>query len=88
MFWALVGIGVAGALLSTLAKVHAIAVTSAILVLVAPTALLLTGHGVVATMTFTLGAITILQACYLVGLFCAARFRSSVRHEQSPQSTR
>ncbi len=89
MFWALVGIGAAGALMSTLAKVHAIGVTSAILVLVSPIALLLTGHSVLATTAFTLGAITILQACYLVGLFCGARFRSpSARHDHLPQSTR
>jgi hypothetical protein len=89
MFWALVGIGVAGAIMSTVAKVHAIGVTSAILVLVAPIALILTDHSALATIAFTFGAVTILQACYLVGLFCGARFRSpSVRHDHLPQSTR
>jgi hypothetical protein len=89
MFWALVGIGVAGAIMSTVTKVHAIGVTSALVALVAPIALMLTGHSALATIAFTLGAITILQACYLVGLFCGARFRSpSVRHDHLPQSTR
>ena len=89
MFWAFVGIAVAGAVMSTATKVHAIAVTSALLVLVAPLALTLTGHSALTTIAFTLGAVTILQACYLLGLFCGARFRSpSVRHDELPQGSR
>jgi hypothetical protein len=89
MFWALVGIGFAGAIMSTVGKVHAIGVTSAFLALVAPIVLMLTDHSVSTTLAFTLGAVTILQACYLGGLFCVTRFRSpSIQHDHLPQSTR
>ena len=89
MFWALVGIGVAGAVIGTATKVQVVAVMSAILVLVAPLALTLSGHSVLTTIAFTLGAITILQACYLLGLFCGTRLKSpSARHDELPQSSR
>ena len=89
MFWALVGIGVAGAVIGTATKVQVVAMMSAILVLVAPLTLTLAGHSVLTTMAFTLGAVTILQACYLLGLFCGTRLKSpSARHDELPQSSR
>lgn len=89
MFWALVGIGVAGAVIGTATKVQVIAAMSAILVLVAPLALTLAGHSVPTTIAFTLGAVVILQACYLLGLFCGTRLKSpSVSRHELPQSSR
>ena len=89
MFWALVGIGVVGAVVGTATKVQVVAAISAILVLVAPLALTLSGHSVLTTIAFTLGAVTILQACYLLGLFCGTRLKSpSARHDELPQSSR
>ncbi len=51
MFWALVGIGVVGAVVGTATKVQVVAAISAILVLVAPLALTLAGHSAL-TMKF------------------------------------
>lgn len=89
MLWALVGIGIAGAVVGTATKVPVIAVMSAILVLAAPLVLTLAGQSVLTTIGFTLGAVTILQACYLLGVYCGTRFKSpSAGRDELPQSSR
>ena len=89
MFWALVGIGVVGAVVGTATKVQVVAAISAILVLIAPLALTLAGHSALTTIAFTLGAVPLLQAGYLLGLFCGTRFKSpSASHDELPQNSR
>jgi hypothetical protein len=89
MFWALVGIGIAGAVAGTTTKVPVIAVMSALLVLAAPLVLTLAGHSVLTIVAFTLGSVIILQTCYLLGVFCGMRFKSpSAARDELPQSSR
>lgn len=88
MFWALIAIGIAGVVIGVVSRVLTIAVASAIAVVVVAVGSIYAGYSVLMTLALVAGALTLLQASYLVGLLLGARLKNTGKQPEAAANSR